>query len=84
MVTPIPRKCEVPQKEFPPSPQVRPKPRAQYTMAPRQVSSQFLMRMLTVFFDLTAPASKKAKPHCMKKTMMPRTARKKWSTLVFL
>ena len=80
----MPRKCEVPQKGFSPSPQVRPKPMAQYTMAPRQVSSQFLMRMLTVFFDLTAPASKNAKPHCMKKTIIPRIARKKWSTLVFL
>ena len=34
------------------SPQVRPNPRAQYTMAPRHMSSQFLIKMFTVFLDL--------------------------------
>ena len=34
------------------SPQARPNPRAQYTMAPRHMSSQFLIKMFTVFLDL--------------------------------
>jgi hypothetical protein len=31
-------------------------------------------------YHLTAPASMKANPHCMKKMMMDMMSRKKWST----
>ena len=37
-------------------------------MAPMQASSRFLRRMFLVFFARTVPASRSAKPHCMKKT----------------
>ena len=40
------------------------------------------LMILTVFFLRTAPASKKAKPHCIKKTMIPKITLKKSS--VFL
>ena len=33
-------------------PKVMANPTAQYTMAPMHMSSQFLIRMFTVFFDL--------------------------------
>ncbi len=35
------------------------------------------MRMLVVFLALTEPASRKAKPACMRSTRQPITARKK-------
>ena len=58
---------------------MRANPTAQKTMAPMQRSSQFLRRMLTVFLDRTAPASMKAKPHCMKKIVVESERRKKSS-----
>ena len=53
---------------------------SQKTTAPMQRSSQFLRRMLTVFLERTAPASMKAKPHCMKKMMVESERRKKSSS----
>ena len=44
-----------------------------------KASSIFLIRMLTVFLDLTEPASRKAKPHCMKKMTIDITIKKNWS-----
>ena len=38
--------------------------------------------ILTVFFLRTAPASKKAKPHCIKKTMVPKITLKKSSVFI--
>ena len=35
---------------------------------PTHASSRFLRRMFLVFFARTVPASRSAKPHCMKKT----------------
>ena len=60
-------------------PFMRANPTAQKTTAPMQRSSQFLRRMLTVFLDRTAPASMKAKPHCMKKIVVESERRKKSS-----
>ena len=46
---------------------------------PKQRSEKFLIRMLMVFFALTEPASRKAKPACMKMIMVPMIMRKRWS-----
>ena len=40
------------------------------------------LMILTVFFLRTAPASKKAKPHCIKKTMVPKITLKKSSVFI--
>ena len=56
---------------------------AQYEIPPMSASNMFLMRIFTAFLDLTAPASKNANPHCIRKTTMPMTIRKKLSKLVF-
>ena len=44
------------------------KPQAHQTMAPMQVSSRFLIRMLRVFLVRTEPASRKPKPAWVQKT----------------
>jgi len=45
-----------------------------------QQSRAFLIKMLTTFLDLTAPASRKANPHCMNMTKAPIISKKNWKT----
>ena len=46
---------------------------------PKQRSEKFLIRMLMVFLALTEPASRNAKPACMKRITVPMSMRKRWS-----
>ena len=46
------------------------------------ISKQFFNRILTTFFDLTAPASRNAKPHCMNITSAPMMRRKNWKCMI--
>ena len=45
-----------------------------------QQSRAFLIKMLTTFLDLTAPASRKANPHCMNMTKAPMISRKNFKS----
>ena len=76
---------------WPPSPNARAHPMAQYATPPMKASRVFFRRILTVFFVLisrlfivfnnsnyylTDPASRKAKPACMKKIKRDTTIKK--------
>ena len=51
-------------------------------LPPIKRSNIFLIRIFTVFLDLTDPASKNANPHCIKNTTIPITIRKRLSILL--
>ncbi len=51
------------------------------TLSPKHRSAKFLMSMFVVFFALTDPASRKAKPACISNMTEPITVRKKSSRL---
>ena len=55
------------------------KPHTHQITAPTLASSRFLSRMFFVFLARTVPASRRAKPHCMKKTKKPQTMSQKAS-----
>ena len=55
-------------------PNIRPKPTIQKQGVPIQKSIIFFMRILPVFLARVSPASHKAKPACMKKTMNAATS----------
>jgi len=50
--------------------------------APMHASRRFLRRMFFVFFARTVPASRRAKPHCMKKTRKPQMSSQNVSACV--
>ena len=58
------------------------KPTDHQISAPTHASSRFFRRMFLVFFARTVPASRRAKPHCMKKTRKPQSMSQKVSALM--